>query len=78
MAKNKKENKEEVIKMTGRIIKMHSTKNYDVLLENDQEIKAYISGKMALHNIKLIPGDVVDVEISPFNLELGRIVFRHK
>ncbi|WP_330463539.1 translation initiation factor IF-1 [Metamycoplasma gateae] len=78
MGKNKKEKKEEVIKMTGKVTKMHSTKNYDVLLENDQEIKAYISGKMSLHNIKLIPGDLVDVEISPFNLTLGRIVFRHK
>ncbi|MGX9339625.1 translation initiation factor IF-1 [Mycoplasma sp. 332] len=78
MGKNKKDKKEEVIKMTGKVTKMHSTKNYDVLLENNLEIKAYISGKMSLHNIKLIPGDMVDVEISPFDWTLGRIVFRHK
>ncbi|AWX42719.1 translation initiation factor IF-1 [Metamycoplasma cloacale] len=68
----------DAIKMTGKILKMHSSKDYDVLLDNGIEIKAFISGKMSFHNIKMIPGDVVDVELSPYDMTKGRIVFRHK
>nr|WP_306766873.1 translation initiation factor IF-1 [Metamycoplasma neophronis] len=64
--------------MSGKITKMHSTKDYDVLLENGITIKAFISGKMSFHNIKMIPGDQVDVELSPYDMTKGRIVFRHK
>ncbi|WP_307718658.1 translation initiation factor IF-1 [Mycoplasma phocoeninasale] len=64
--------------MSGKIIKMHSTQNYDVLLENGITIKATISGKMSFHNIRMIPGDHVDVELSPYEMTKGRIVFRHK
>ncbi|AZZ65572.1 translation initiation factor IF-1 [Metamycoplasma phocicerebrale] len=68
----------DAIRMKGKITKMHSTKDYDVLLENGIEIKAFISGKMSLHNIRMIPGDSVDVELSPYDMTKGRIVFRHK
>ncbi|TPR53661.1 translation initiation factor IF-1 [Metamycoplasma neophronis] len=68
----------DAIKMSGKITKMHSTKDYDVLLENGITIKAFISGKMSFHNIKMIPGDQVDVELSPYDMTKGRIVFRHK
>ncbi|AWX69261.1 translation initiation factor IF-1 [[Mycoplasma] anseris] len=73
----------DVIKVTGTITKMHSSRDYDVLIEMPasdmtMEIKGTISGKMALNNIKMIPGDKVDVKLSPFDMTRGRIVFRHK
>ena len=68
----------DAIKMSGKITKVFSTKYYEVLLENNIIIKAFTSGKMTLHNIKMIPGDVVDVELSPYDMTKGRIVFRHK
>ena len=68
----------DAIKMSGKITKVFSTKDYEVLLENNIIIKAFTSGNMTLHNIKMIPGDVVDVELSPYDMTKGRIVFRHK
>lgn len=68
----------DAIKMSGKITKMHTSRDYYVLLENGLTIKASISGKMSLHNIKMIPGDLVDVELSPYDMSRGRIVFRHK
>lgn len=68
----------DAIKMSGKITKMHTSRDYDVLLENGLTIKASISGKMSFHNIKMIPGDLVDVELSPYDMSRGRIVFRHK
>lgn len=68
----------DAIKMSGKVIKVHNTKDYDVTLENGITIKAFISGKMAFHNIKMIPGDEVDVELSPYDMTKGRIVFRRK
>lgn len=68
----------DAIKMSGKIIKSFSTREYQVELENNVIIKATISGKMSLHSISILPGDIVDVEISPYDLTQGRIVFRHK
>ncbi|MBU4691348.1 translation initiation factor IF-1 [Mycoplasma zalophi] len=68
----------DAIKMTGKVTKVHSTKNFIVQLENGIEIQATTSGKMALHNIRIINGDTVDVEMSPYDLSKGRIVYRHK
>nr|WP_307777790.1 translation initiation factor IF-1 [Metamycoplasma hyosynoviae] len=64
--------------MSGKITKVFSTKDYEVLLDNGITIKAFTSGKMTLHNIKMIPGDVVDVELSPYDMSKGRIVYRLK
>lgn len=70
--------KDDAIKMSGKVIKMFTNKDYEVLLENGMTVKGYISGKMALHHIKILPGDMVDVELSPYDLTKGRITFRHK
>nr|WP_318024944.1 translation initiation factor IF-1 [Mycoplasmopsis bovirhinis] len=52
---------------------------YTVELEdNGAIIKAHISGKMRVHHIRILPGDTVDVELSPYDLTQGRIVYRHK
>lgn len=67
------------IKMTAIVKEAFSTDVYKVqLVENGMEIEARISGKMRINHIRILPGDTVDVEISPYNLELGRITFRHK
>ena len=59
---------------------IYSTSNamFRVELENGHEITAHISGKMRMHYIKILPGDKVRVEMSPYDLSKGRIVFRYK
>ncbi len=66
------------IKMEGKVTVAHSTMEYDVQLENGVIIKARVSGKIRVHHIRILPGDTVDVEVSPYDLTRGRIVFRHK
>uniref|UniRef100_UPI00358E159E translation initiation factor IF-1 n=1 Tax=Mycoplasma procyoni TaxID=568784 RepID=UPI00358E159E len=66
------------MKLSGKVVQAHNATEFDVLLENNLTIKAHVSGKMKLHHIKIIPGDTVDVEISPYDLQKGRIVYRHK
>jgi translation initiation factor IF-1 len=51
---------------------------FRVKLENEHEIVAHISGKMRMHYIRILPGDKVTVEISPYDLTKGRIIYRYK
>ncbi|TNK92180.1 translation initiation factor IF-1 [Mycoplasmopsis pullorum] len=51
---------------------------YEVELENGMLIRAHISGKMRVNHIRILPGDSVEVEISPYDLSQGRITYRHK
>ena len=66
----------DAIKMTGKVIKAHSTSDYDIELENGIIIQGKISGKIRKFNIRILPGDYVDVEISPYDLTKGRITYR--
>ena len=66
------------IKVKGKVVVAHSTTEYDVLLENNITIKASVSGKMRIHNIRILPGDVVDIELSSYDLTRGRIIYRYK
>lgn len=68
----------DAIKMKAVVKQAYSVDEYEIELENGMLIKAHISGKMRVHNIRILPGDSVDVEISPYNLNLGRITYRHK
>ncbi|KKB27072.1 Translation initiation factor 1 [Mycoplasmopsis meleagridis] len=68
----------DAIKMTAKVRQAFSTDEYEVELENGMLIKAHISGKIRVNHIRILPGDTVDVEISPYNLNLGRITYRHK
>ncbi len=71
MASNK-----EVIKMTGKVVEALPGTKFRVELENGHSIIAHISGKMRKHYIRLVPGDKVEVEMTPYDLTQGRISFR--
>nr|WP_247709109.1 translation initiation factor IF-1 [Mycoplasmopsis pullorum] len=64
--------------MTAVVKVAHSADLYEVELENGMLIRAHISGKMRVNHIRILPGDSVEVEISPYDLSQGRITYRHK
>ncbi|MEL6141373.1 MAG: translation initiation factor IF-1 [Bacteroidota bacterium] len=70
--------KKNLIKQDGVIEEALSNAMFRVRLENDHEIKATISGKMRMNYIKILPGDKVAVEMSPYDLSRGRITYRYK
>ena len=70
--------KQTSIEQDGVITEALSNAMFRVELENGHEILAHISGKMRMHYIKILPGDRVAVEISPYDLSKGRISFRYK
>ena len=67
-----------VIAQDGVIVEALSNAMFRVELENGHPIIAHLSGKMRLHYIRILPGDKVKVEMSPYDLSKGRIVFRYK
>ena len=70
--------KADLIKQDGTITESLSNAMFRVKLENGHEILATISGKMRMNYIRILPGDKVSVEMSPYDLTRGRINFRHK
>ena len=70
--------KEEAIQVEGTIIEPLPNAMFRVELENGHKVLAHISGKMRMHFIKILPGDKVTVELSPYDLTRGRITFRSK
>lgn len=70
--------KEEAIQVEGTIIEPLPNAMFRVELENGHRVLAHISGKMRMHFIKILPGDQVTVELSPYDLTRGRITFRSK
>jgi translation initiation factor IF-1 len=71
--------KEDSISVTGTVTEDLPGLEFLVSIENTKSVvRCYISGKMRRHKIKLVPGDAVDVELSPYDLTRGRIVFRKK
>jgi translation initiation factor IF-1 len=70
--------KQAAIEQDGVILEALSNAMFRVELENGHEITARISGKMRMHYIRILPGDKVKVEISPYDLTKGRISFRYK
>ncbi|HEY0965327.1 MAG TPA: translation initiation factor IF-1 [Candidatus Saccharimonadales bacterium] len=66
----------EVIKMQGTVVEALPNTQFKVELENGHSIIAHISGKMRKHYIRLVPGDKVEVEMTPYDLTKGRISFR--
>ncbi|MDA3798615.1 MAG: translation initiation factor IF-1 [Kiritimatiellae bacterium] len=70
--------KEEAIEVVGTVLKVLPATMYRIKLENGHEILGHISGKMRKHFIRITAGDKVTVQISPYDLTKGRIVYRHK
>jgi len=70
--------KEENIEVQGTIIETLPNAMFRVELDNGQVVLAYVSGKMRMHFIKILPGDKVTVELSPYDLTKGRITYRFK
>ncbi|MBB1562124.1 translation initiation factor IF-1 [Candidatus Saccharibacteria bacterium] len=68
----------EVIKMVGKVVEALPGTKFKVELENGHSIIAHISGKMRKHYIRLVPGDKVEVEMTPYDLTQGRISYRLK
>jgi len=70
--------KEKMIQVDGTIVENLPNASFRVKLENGHEVLAHISGKMRMHYIKILPGDKVTVELSPYDLSRGRITYRFK
>lgn len=70
--------KQDVIEIEGLVVDTLPNAQFKVKLQNGHEILAHVSGKIRMHYIRILPGDKVTVEISPYDLTRGRITFRHK
>ena len=70
--------KKDLIKQDGTILEALSNAMFRVQLENGHIITAHISGKMRMHYIRILPGDKVALEMSPYDLSRGRITYRYK
>ena len=70
--------KEKNIEVDGEIVETLRNAMFKVILDNGHEVLAHVSGKMRMHYIKILPGDIVTLEISPYDLKRGRIIYRQK
>jgi translation initiation factor IF-1 len=70
--------KEETIKVEGKVNELLPNATFKVELDNGHIVLAHISGKMRMHFIKILPGDKVSLELSPYDLSRGRITYRYK
>ncbi len=70
--------KEDKIEMEGKVIEALPNTRFLVELENGHKITAHVSGKIRMYYIRILPGDRVSVELSPYDLTRGRITYRHK
>jgi len=70
--------KEEAMQMQGEILESLPNATFRVKLENGHVVLGHISGKMRMHYIRILPGDKVTVELTPYDLTKGRIIFRAK
>ena len=71
-------NKEDAIELEGTVVEPLPNAMFTVELENGHKVLAHISGKMRMHYIRILPGDKVIVELSPYDLTRGRITYRYK
>ena len=70
--------KEDIIEVQGAVLETLPNAMFRVELENGHKVLAHISGKMRMHYIKILPGDKVTIELSPYDLTRGRITYRFK
>ncbi|HZV54496.1 MAG TPA: translation initiation factor IF-1 [Rhodocyclaceae bacterium] len=69
--------KEELLEMDGVVVEVLPDSRFRVTLDNGHDLVAYSAGKMRKHHIRIIAGDKVSLELSPYDLSKGRITFRH-
>lgn len=70
--------KEDLIEVEAKVIDILPSTKFIVELENGHQVLAHVSGKIRMHNIRILPGDKVVVELSPYDLTRGRITYRKK
>ena len=70
--------KQDILEFKGQVIDLLPNAMFRVKLENGHIVLAHVSGKMRMHFIKILPGDKVKLELSPYDLTRGRITFRYK
>ncbi len=70
--------KEEAIEVNGTVVEALANTQFRVELENGHMVLAHVAGKMRKHFIRIVPGDLVTVEVSPYDLTRGRIVYRER
>lgn len=70
--------KQEAIEVEGLVTEVLPDRNFRVQLQNDHVVLAYLAGKMSKFRIRVLVGDVVTLELSPYDLSRGRITYRHK
>ena len=70
--------KSDVIEITGKVLEKLPNAMFQVELENGHQVLAHISGKLRMNYIRIIPGDKVTIELSPYDLSKGRIIWRDK
>ena len=70
--------KEAVIEVVGTVVENLPNAMFRVELQNGHRLLAHVSGKMRMHFIKIVPGDKVSVQVSPYDLNRGRIIYREK
>ena len=70
--------KEEAITVEGKVVEALPNAMFRIELENGHKVLGHVSGKMRMHYIRILPGDKVNVELSPYDLTRGRIVYRSK
>lgn len=70
--------KDDVIEIDGKVIEALPNTTFKVELDNKHIVLCHIAGKMRMHNIKILPGDKVKLELTPYSLDKGRITFRYK
>jgi translation initiation factor IF-1 len=69
-------NSKDFIELEGEVVELMPDATFKVLLENGHEIFAYLAGRMRMNKIRLLPGDKVRLQISPYDLTKGRVVYR--
>lgn len=67
-----------VLRKTGQVLEALPSTHFRVKIDDGEEILCHLAGKLRIHRIKILPGDRVSVEISPYDLKRGRIVYREK
>jgi len=70
--------KDDVIEIDGKVLEALPNATFRVELDNGHNVLCHIAGKMRMHYIKILPGDTVKVELTPYSLDKGRITFRYK